>query len=120
MVTRLAFVLAALTQLAGPLGAQSRRRADPLPALTIFTRSDHYPFMMAGVPGVMRFPGKARNVAGQQRWFDRIHRTPRDRLDQGIDWNAAVRYATANLRIGFEVANQAARPVWRGPRFFQR
>lgn len=91
---------------------------DPLPAMTIFTRSDHYPFMRAGVPAVMLFPGLASDVAGQQRWFGRVHHTPRDRFDQGIDWGAAVTYATANLMIGYEVANRTDRPTWLAARFF--
>ncbi len=92
---------------------------DPLPVMTVFTRSDHYPFMRAGVPAVMLFPGKASDVAGQQRWFGRVHHTPRDRFDQGIDWGAAVTYATAYLLIGYEVANGVHRPRWKGRYFFQ-
>lgn len=92
---------------------------DPLPAMTIFTRSDHYTFMRAGVPAVMLFPGAESDVAGMQRWFGRVHHTPRDRFDQGIDWGAAVTYATANLMIGYEVANRRERPRWKGRYFFQ-
>ncbi len=92
---------------------------DPLPAMTVFTRSDHYSFMRVGVPAVMLFPGLASDVAGQQRWFGRVHHTPRDRFDQGIDWGAATTYATANLMIGHEVANRTERPRWKGRYFVQ-
>ncbi|MDX2057082.1 MAG: M28 family peptidase [Gemmatimonadales bacterium] len=92
---------------------------DPLPEMTIFTRSDHYAFMRAGVPGLMLFPGASRRD-GQRRWFGSVHHTPRDRFDQGIDWGAAVTYATANLLIGSEVANQRERPRWIGTPFFRR
>lgn len=97
---------------------------DPLPEMTIFTRSDHYPFMKRGVPGVMLFPGRASGAgqrdgrATQLAWFGSVHHTPRDRFDQGIDWQAGVTYATANLLIGRSVANAAARPRWRGRAFF--
>ncbi len=99
---------------------------DALPWMTIFTRSDHYSFMRVGVPGVMLFPGKMSGhgaqtgVEAQRAWFGRVHHTPRDRFDQGIDWQAAVVYGEANLRIGYAVANAPGRPVWRGagPRFF--
>lgn len=92
---------------------------DPLPGMTIFTRSDHYPFMRAGVPAVMLFPGAASRE-GQQRWFGRVHHTPRDTFDQGIDWGAVVTYATANLMIGYDAANQVERPAWKGRYFFHR
>lgn len=92
---------------------------DPLPWMTIFTRSDHYTFMRRGVPGVMLFPGRQSGsggrdgVATQKDWFDHIHHTPRDRFDQAIDWKTAVLYGEANLRIGLAVANTPARPVWK-------
>jgi hypothetical protein len=101
-----------------------RSSEDPLPWMTIFTRSDHYPFMRMGVPGVMLFPGKASGdgqrdgSAAQRAWFDTIHHTPRDRIDQPIDWGAGVRYAEANLMIGLGIANAPTRPSWRGRPFF--
>jgi hypothetical protein len=97
---------------------------DPLPWMTIFTRSDHYPFMRRGIPGLMLFPGKASGrgttsgVETQRRWFDTVHHTPRDRFDQGIDWSAGVTYAEANLLITHRVANRIPRPTWRGRYFF--
>jgi hypothetical protein len=99
---------------------------DPLPWMTIFTRSDHYPFMRQGVPAVMLFPGKASGrgpqdgVATQRRWFETVHHTPRDRFDQGIDWGAGVTYAEANLLIGYAAADRSERPAWRGRFFFHR
>lgn len=97
---------------------------DALPGMTIFTRSDHYPFMREGIPALMLFPGRASGrdgqtgVAVQRAWFDRIHHTPRDRADQGIDWRAGVTFAEANLLIGWAVANGDGRPQWRGRFFF--
>ncbi len=97
---------------------------DPLPGQTIFTRSDHYPFMRLGIPALMLFPGKASGLGDQtgtqlqQAWLDHIHHTPRDRYDQPIDWRAGVTFAEANLLIGRRVANAAGRPRWRGERFF--
>ena len=96
---------------------------DPLPAMTIFTRSDHYPFMRAGIPALMLFPGalSSRDPSGretQRAWFDHVHHTPRDRYDQGIDWRVGVTFAEANLLIGRAVADRTARPRWRGRFFF--
>jgi hypothetical protein len=47
-----------------------------------------------------------------------VHHTPRDRIDQGIDWDAGVTYARANFLIGYRVAIQTERPRWKGRYFF--
>lgn len=97
---------------------------DPLPGMTIFTRSDHYSFMRAGIPGVMFFAGKLSGsgsqdgVAVMQAWFNQIHHSPRDRYQQPIDWGAGVRYSEANMSIGYAIANRTERPRWRGRYFF--
>ncbi|MFN0181197.1 MAG: M28 family peptidase [Gemmatimonadales bacterium] len=99
---------------------------DPLPWMTIFTRSDHYAFMRRGIPGVMLFGGPKSGkdgkdgVAVMREYFDRVHHTPRDRLEQAIDWGAGVRYAEANLSIGYSIANRAERPRWKGRFFFHQ
>jgi Zn-dependent M28 family amino/carboxypeptidase len=97
---------------------------DAAPEQTIFTRSDHYPFLLAGIPAVMLFNGKASgDSAGDgsallRRWLANIHHTPRDRVDQGILWEAGVSYARANFLIGYQVANATARPALKGRPFF--
>lgn len=99
--------------------------ADPAPEQTIFTRSDHYPFMRLGVPGVMLFTGRGSGDGkrdGSQvlrAWLGNVHHTPRDAMGQGIDWGAGVTYARANFLIGYQVANQRRRPQWRGSSFFR-
>lgn len=99
---------------------------DPLPWMTIFTRSDHYAFMRRGIPGVMLFPGKRSGdgtrdgSAAQRAWFDTIHHTPRDRVDQGIDWQVGARYSEVNMLIGDGLANDPRRPRWRGENHFFR
>lgn len=98
---------------------------DPAPEQTIFTRSDHYSFLRRGIPAVMLFNGQASGGNGQdgsaviRQWLGRVHHTPRDRIDQGIDWNAGVTYARANFLIGYEVANAKERPRLKGRYFFQ-
>jgi Zn-dependent M28 family amino/carboxypeptidase len=98
---------------------------DAAPEQTIFTRSDHYPFLRRGIPAVMLFNGQASGGNGQdgsaviRQWLGRVHHTPRDRIDQGIDWNAGVTYVRANFLIGYEVANAKERPRLKGRYFFQ-
>ncbi|MEO8451546.1 MAG: M28 family peptidase, partial [Gemmatimonadota bacterium] len=99
--------------------------ADPAPGETIFTRSDHYPFMTRGVPAVMLFNGIGSGDGTRDGsavllgWLRTVHHTPRDRIDQGIDWGAGVTYAQANFLIGNEVANAEGRPRWKGRYFFR-
>lgn len=97
---------------------------DAAPEQTIFTRSDHYPFMRHGIPAVMLFNGRASGGDGKdgstvlRQWLAGVHHSPRDRMDQGIDWNAGVTYARANFLIGYSIANQPEKPRWRGRYFF--
>ena len=97
---------------------------DPAPEQTIFTRSDHYPFMRRGIPAVMLFNGQQSGDKGRdgstmlRQWLGSIHHTPRDTYEQGIDWGAGVSYARANFLIGYEVASATERPRWKGNFFF--
>ena len=98
--------------------------ADAAPEQTIFTRSDHYPFMRRGIPAVMLFNGQQSGDKGRdgatmlRQWLGNIHHTPRDTYEQGIDWGAGVSYARANFLIGYEVATAQERPRWKGSFFF--
>jgi Zn-dependent M28 family amino/carboxypeptidase len=97
---------------------------DAAPEQTIFTRSDHYPFMRHGIPAVMLFNGRESGGDGKdgstvlRQWLAGVHHSPRDRMDQGIDWNAGVTYARANFLIGYSIANGPEKPRWRGRYFF--
>ena len=97
---------------------------DAAPEQTIFTRSDHYPFMRRGIPAVMLFNGQQSGDKGRdgatmlRQWLGNVHHTPRDTYEQGIDWGAGVSYARANFLIGYEVATATERPRWKGNFFF--
>lgn len=72
--------------------------ADANPDQTLFTRSDQYVFMRLGVPSVFLFNGRnsgdGKRTGGQvvDDWLRTIHHTPKDTIDQGIDWDAAASY----------------------------
>ena len=97
---------------------------DAAPEQTIFTRSDHYPFMRRGIPAVMLFNGQQSGDKGRdgstmlRQWLGNVHHTPRDTYEQGIDWSAGVSYARANFLIGYSVATMTERPRWKGQYFF--
>ena len=45
---------------------------------------------------------------------------PSDDLSRPIDWNSALRFARANVRIGYAVAEDDERPTWNEGDFFWR
>ncbi|MGA2000996.1 MAG: M20/M25/M40 family metallo-hydrolase [Terriglobales bacterium] len=99
--------------------------ADAAPDQMVFTRSDHFPFMVMGVPGVFFFngvnSGDGKRSGGQviNDWLGTVHHTPKDTVGQGINWDAAVSYTRLNFLVGYDVANDSKRPQWTGHYFFQ-
>jgi hypothetical protein len=99
--------------------------ADAMPNQMVFTRSDQFSFMVMNVPGVFFFngakSGDGKRTGGQvlNDWFATVHHTPKDTIDQGINWDAAVSYARLNFLVGYDVANDPKRPQWTGHYFFQ-
>lgn len=99
--------------------------ADAVPDQGVFTRSDQYSFMRMGVPGVFFFngmnSGDGKRTGGQviNDWLGTVHHTPKDTIDQGINWDAAVSYARLNFLVGYDVANNSKRPQWTGHYFFE-
>jgi hypothetical protein len=97
---------------------------DPMPEEVLFVRSDQYSFVKQGIPSVFLVPGfesTDAEVDGQaiSREFLQTHyHQPSDDLTRPIDWPSAIRFARANVRIGYAVAQDAARPTWNEGDFF--
>jgi hypothetical protein len=98
--------------------------SDPMPEENIFRRSDQYSFVRKGVPAVFLVPGYSStdaSVDGQAVVVDHrkhhYHR-PSDDLSRTVDWGSAVRFARANARIGYAIANEDTRPTWNEGDFF--
>ena len=97
---------------------------DPMPEENLFRRSDQYSFVRRGVPAVYLKPGfsstdpsiDGKAVQSEHR-KNHYHR-PSDDLSRPVDWDSAVRFARANARIGFAIANDADRPTWNEGDFF--
>jgi hypothetical protein len=86
---------------------------DPMPEQSIFVRSDHYRFVVRGVPAILLFTGYANG--GKAKWdhyFANTYHTVRDDLSQPINWRAAARYAELNYRIAGALADADQRPLW--------
>jgi len=86
---------------------------DPMPAETLFVRSDHYRFVRKGVPAVFLATGFANG--GAKAFGDFLATTyhqPADDMNQAWNWRAGARFAEANWRITLGMANGEAPPQW--------
>lgn len=95
---------------------------DPMPEQGVFTRSDHYSFVKAGVPSVMLATGYANG--GEAQWnafFANGYHRPADDLSMPFNWPAATRFARVNAAIARAIADADQRPLWyRGDVFGDR
>ena len=70
---------------------------DPMPEQAIFTRSDHYAMVKAGIPAVMLMPGMANGgQAALLSFIGKHYHQPTDDITLPIDWPAAARFARLN------------------------
>lgn len=92
---------------------------DPMPAETIFVRSDHYMFVKQGVPAVFLATGFANG--GEAKWKSFLagaYHHPDDDMQQKIDWDAAARFSEANYRIMRAMSDADTPPLWYVGDFF--
>ncbi|ODP38078.1 M28 family metallopeptidase [Sphingomonas turrisvirgatae] len=92
---------------------------DPMPEQGIFTRSDHYSFVVEGVPSIMLATG----FAGEGRdkfttFLAKTYHRPNDDLSQAFNWQAGAKFARVNYLIARAVANATEAPRWNPGNFF--
>ena len=97
---------------------------DPMPEERIFIRSDQYSFVRKGVPATYLMPGFSSTdpeidtaARAKDHRLNHYHR-PSDDLDRPVDWDSALRFARANARIGYAIADADKRPTWNDGDFF--
>jgi len=97
---------------------------DPMPEQALFTRSDHYSFVKAGIPSVFLMTGfksKDPEIDGEKMFGDFLknhYHQHSDEIDLPIRYDAAASFAEVNMRIGIEIADQEQRPTWNQGDFF--
>lgn len=92
---------------------------DPMPEQGIFTRSDHYSFVVEGVPSIMLATGFAGE--GREKFMNFLSKTyhrPNDDLSQAFNWQAGAKFAKINYLIAREIAGGADAPRWYAGNFF--
>jgi hypothetical protein len=100
---------ALVTKAAGRMGIKVS--PDPVPELSIFTRSDHYNFIQQGIPAVFLIGGFENG--GEKKFRDfyaNCYHKQCDDLSQDLNYGAGAKWATLNYLIANELANAAERP----------
>lgn len=97
---------------------------DPIPEEVIFVRSDQYSFVRQGVPAIYLMTGFSsldEDIDGEAAFREHLashYHQPSDDMSRPIDWDSALRFARANVRIGLAIAEESARPRWNDGDFF--
>lgn len=114
----------------GPIVANAAEKIDlslsddPMPEQALFTRSDHYSFVKAGIPSVFLMTGfKSKDPAingGEVfgDFFKNHYHQHSDEATLPIHYDAAASFAEVNMMIGLEIANGEKRPIWNKGDFF--
>ena len=97
---------------------------DPEPGENRFVRSDQYSFVARGIPALhVKYGNKTasgeNNLFRQvQPWRAKYYHQPQDGIDGTFDFGAGKTYVQLNFLIGYQVAQNPARPVWNPGDFF--
>lgn len=97
---------------------------DPLPEEVRFVRSDQFSFVKRGIPAISYKGGLVSAdpaIDGDRitrAWLKDVYHSPKDDLNQHIDWDTGVRWAKTNLDLALAIANAAEAPTWNDGDFF--
>ncbi len=97
---------------------------DPMPEKALFTRSDHYNFVKAGIPSVFLMTGfksKDPSIDGGKvfgDFFKNHYHQHSDETTLPINYDAAASFVEVNMMIGIEIADNEKRPTWNKNDFF--
>lgn len=88
---------------------------DPEPERDLFKRTDHWPFIEAGIPAVNFVFGYAPGSPSEaiyRQWYRTGYHRPQDDLDQPMDWQAAADFNRFFYALVERTANQQQAPAW--------
>ncbi len=97
---------------------------DLEPGQQFFTRSDHYPFVQRGIPGIFLIAGNAPTPDGKnvqqinESWARQHLHRPSDDLNQPFDDEHLVQWAELFRRWTERTANADERPLWYADDYF--
>jgi hypothetical protein len=100
---------------------------DPTPELNVFTRSDQFSFVRAGVPSLfLRWSNEHEGMSREEsraagkRKLDTIYHKEADHFDPTWSWEGMRRHAQAAFLLGLDVAQRAEMPEWNEDAPFKR
>jgi Zn-dependent M28 family amino/carboxypeptidase len=100
-------------EIAGEMGVEVR--PDPEPERGLLRRSDHWPFMQKGVPGISFIFGYDPGTEAEARyrlWYQTRYHMPQDDLTTPIDWKAAGDFNRFYETLVQRVADADEAPHW--------
>jgi hypothetical protein len=89
---------------------------DPEPERGLLQRTDHWPFLQAGIPATNFVFGYRPGTESERiyrQWYREGYHTPKDDLNQRIDWKAAADFNRLYYALVARVAGQDAAPSWK-------
>ena len=89
---------------------------DPEPERQLLHRSDHWPFIQAGIPATGFVFGYRPGSESEQRyrhWYQVQYHRPQDDLGQPMDWTAAGKFNRFFYALVANVANGDTPPRWK-------
>lgn len=97
---------------------------DPWPEQGLFVRQDGYSFVRQGIPTIEPDPGtkssdpkiNPRQIA--DAWTGHVYHSPKDDMNQPLDFEAGAKYARFNFLVAYLVAQKTERPAWKPGDFF--
>ena len=94
------------------------------PSQALLFRSDHYPFLRAGVPSIYLMDGftiggdPERGRTQWAKYLDNFNHKQRDNFDPAWTFESPVRMAALSVGLGWDLANAPARPTMKANSLF--
>lgn len=89
---------------------------DPEPERNLLRRTDHWNFILAGIPAtnfVFGYEPGSPSEAVYRQWYRTGYHRPQDDMKQAIDWQAAADFNRFFYTLVERVANQPQAPAWK-------
>lgn len=89
---------------------------DPEPERGLLQRSDQWPFLQAGIPAtnfVFGYRPGSESERIYRQWYREGYHTPKDDLNQRIDWKAAADFNRFYYALVERVTGKDAAPAWK-------
>ncbi len=91
-------------------------QTDPEPERNLLHRTDHWPFLQAGVPAtnfVFGFTPGSKSEQVYRQWYRTGYHKPQDDLRQPMDFKAAADFNRFFYKLVDRVADQPQPPAWK-------